>query len=75
MRTHNVTFEVAHKHENINELVKYPENYVESHGKPFNANKYWSEILEPNFNSSLIDKVPIVIYLKEIIGFNWKLKE
>lgn len=71
LRTHATTFEVAHRHGSVTEAYRYPANYVDSHGKPFNANKYWTEILEPNFANAGIDTVPIVSYLKEIIGFNW----
>ncbi|MGN8072648.1 ATP-dependent nuclease [Mucilaginibacter sp. 22184] len=71
LRVHATTFEVAHVHESINLILKYPNNYSQNHGKPFNANKYWLEVLEPNFNDTNIDSVPIVFYLKEIIQFSW----
>ena len=71
LRIHDTTFEVAHAHESVNILFKYPDSYLVSNGKPFNANKYWSEILEPNFTSEFIDTAPIISHLKEIIKFSW----
>lgn len=71
LRIHDSTFEIAHKHESISDLVKLPNDYPERNGKPFNANKYWREILEPNFNDDVINSVPIVCHLKEIISFEW----
>jgi putative ATP-dependent endonuclease of OLD family len=71
LRTHTTTFEVAHKDKDIHDLMKYPDSYVESHGKPFNANKYWREVIEPNFDKDFVDTAPIVAYIKEIIGFRW----
>jgi len=71
LRIHDTTFEVAHKQEKIPALLRYPDSYLENHGKPFNANKYWSEILSPNFEDNLIDTVPIISHLKEIIKFGW----
>jgi putative ATP-dependent endonuclease of OLD family len=71
LRTHTTTFEVAHKDANVEVLLRYPE-YIESNGKPFNANKYWLEVLEPNFNHAAITTVPIMAHIKEIIGFVWE---
>lgn len=71
LRIHDTTFEVAHAHESVHISLKYPADYVQSHGKPFNANKYWREILEPNFTSEFINTTPIISHLKEIIGFSW----
>ncbi len=71
LRIHNTTFEVAHAHENVNTILKYPNTYLASHGKPFNANKYWLEILEPNFNKDFIDTAPIISHIKAIINFTW----
>jgi putative ATP-dependent endonuclease of OLD family len=70
-RVHDTTFEVAHAQESVNTIVRYPNDYVASHGKPFNANKYWREVLEPNFANKEIDTAPIVSYIKEIISFSW----
>lgn len=71
LRVHHTTFEIAHKHISVDKTVKYPENYIESHGKPFNANRYWREILEPNFNTEKIATVPVVSHLNEILEFVW----
>lgn len=72
MRTHVTTFEVAHQVEAVNVVVKYPLDYPRGNGKPYNANKYWSEVLEPNFESEFIDTAPIISHLKEIIAFRWE---
>lgn len=71
LRIHDTTFEVAHSHESVNSLFKYPASYIGSHGKPFNANKYWLEVLEPNFTKESIDTTPIISHIKEIILFTW----
>ena len=71
LRVHVTTFEVAHQHESVHELMKYPTTYNISDGKPFNANKYWLEVLEPNLAHENINTVPIVSHLKEIIEFVW----
>ncbi|SEN41840.1 ATP-dependent nuclease [Niastella yeongjuensis] len=71
LRVHDTTFEVAHAHEGVNTTVRYPDNFVPSHGKPFNANRYWREVLEPNFANKEIDTAPIVSFIKEIISFSW----
>jgi putative ATP-dependent endonuclease of OLD family len=73
LRVHVTTFEVAHASEKVHSSLQYPtEKYFESHGKPFNANKYWCEILEPNFESEHISSVPIISYLREIVTFSWE---
>jgi|GEM_PF-813886 len=72
LRVHDTTFEVAHDHVDVNEKVKYSTGAsTETNGKPYNANRYWDEILEPNFDTQYIDSVPIVKYLKAIIDFKW----
>ena len=71
LRIHDTTFEVAHQHSSVNNLVKYPGTYSSSDGKPYNANKYWREILEPNFTSLVIDTAPIISHLKEILSYVW----
>lgn len=73
LKVHVTTFEVAHRSDEVNELVKYPVDYKESNGKPFNANKYWIEVLEPNFHEGFIDTAPIIGHLKKILGFKWDL--
>lgn len=71
LRTHDTTFEVAHQQELVHESVRYSDAFVETHGKPFNANRYWLEILEPNFESDKINTAPIVAYIKEVLDFRW----
>lgn len=71
LRTHEVTFEVAHAGEGVHFKVRYPD-YPIAHGKPFNANKYWLEVLEPNFNEPYVDTAPLVAHLKEILDFGWE---
>ncbi len=71
LRTHDTTFEVAHYHTSVHKDCRYPDTYASSNGKPFNANKYWNEILNPKFDEAFIDTVPIVVYVKEIIDFKW----
>lgn len=71
LRVHDTTFEVAHQTATVNDLVKYPNTYNVNHGKPFNANKYWTETLEPNFEAQIIDTAPIVKYVKDILAFVW----
>jgi predicted ATP-dependent endonuclease of OLD family len=69
-RTHSTTFEAAHKDKDVSVQLRYPD-YQESHGKPFNANKYWLEVLEPHFDHEDINTVPIMLYIKEIVEFSW----
>jgi putative ATP-dependent endonuclease of the OLD family len=71
LRVHDSTFEVAHANEAVHAEVRYPNSFNENHGKPYNANRYWLEILVPNFDKDFIDSAPIVAYLKEIISFTW----
>lgn len=61
------TFEPAHKDENILEKYRY-KDYLVSDGKPYNANLYWKEVLQPNLTCNEIDNVPIIKYLKNIIS-------
>lgn len=71
LRVHNTTFEVAHLMNDVHIDLRYPNNLNESHGKPYNANRYWLDILAPNFESEHINSVPIIAYLKEILSFKW----
>ncbi|QEC41560.1 ATP-dependent nuclease [Pseudobacter ginsenosidimutans] len=71
LRVHDTTFEVAHSKEEIHSELRYPNNLLESHGKPYNANRYWLDILSPNFDSEHINSVPIIAYLKEILSYKW----
>lgn len=67
MKVHKTTFEPAHQNEVVPVDLRLPTNYYESDGKPFNANRYWKEILSINLENENIDKVPIVKAVKEII--------
>jgi len=67
LRVHTTTFEPAHQDDSIPPELKLPDNYLVSNGKPFNANKYWKEVLSLNLAHSQIDTVPIIKYLKEIV--------
>lgn len=71
LRIHETTFEVAHAREFVADQFRYPNNYNDAHGKPFNANRYWREIIEPNFDHVDIGTTPIVAHVKEIVGFDW----
>jgi putative ATP-dependent endonuclease of OLD family len=71
LRVHVTTFEVAHQEASMHTAMQFPKTYNESHGKPFNANQYWLNILEPNFDTTEIDSVPIVKHIKEIIYYRW----
>src|SRR5690606_3190813 len=64
------TFEPAHQDISIPDTLKYKQDYLVTDGKPYNANLYWKDILQPNLNSTEIDSVPIVQYLKNIIAHN-----
>jgi putative ATP-dependent endonuclease of the OLD family len=66
LRVHNTTFEPAHQHSTVETTLRLPQ-YNGSHGKPYFANKYWKEILSTNLDHPLIDTVPIIKYLKEIM--------
>ena len=65
-RTHDTTFEPAHQHSSIPERLRFVEKT--NYGKPYNANLYWKEIIKPNITDQEIDKLPIIKYIKEIIG-------
>lgn len=68
LRVHSTTFEPAHTDSSIPEKLRFKEaEYSSSDGKPFNANKYWREVLQPNLNDSNIQAVPIIKYISEII--------
>lgn len=71
LKIHHDTFEPAHQHTSVHSDLKYPTSYLPSQGKPYNANRYWNEVLDPNFEHESIDTVPIVIHMKEIINFTW----
>src|SRR5690606_4252995 len=67
LQCHKETFEPAHKAEDIPKELRYPNNFNDSDGKPFNANLYWKDILYPNIKSKEINKVPIIKYIDNII--------
>ena len=64
------TFEPYHQKESINENLKYSNNYLATDGKPYNANLYWKEVLQPNLGNDEINNVPIVQFLKNIVNHN-----
>ena len=64
------TFEAYHQQDSINENLKYSNSYLATDGKPYNANLYWKEVLQPNLGTEEINNVPIVQFLKNIISHN-----
>jgi predicted ATP-dependent endonuclease of OLD family len=66
-RCHNDTFEPAHRATQIPEHLRMPES--SSNGKPFDANKYWKEILQPNLLSDAIANIPIISIMREITNY------
>lgn len=64
------TFEPYHQQDSINENLKYSNSYLATDGKPYNANLYWKEVLQPNLGTEEINNVPIVQFLKNIISHN-----
>lgn len=60
------TFEPAHQDINIPDNLKYSKKYLDSDGKPYNANLYWKEVLQPNLATEEINQVPIIEYLQKI---------
>lgn len=65
---HIPTFEPAHQSDVIPAELKYPNDLNKSDGKPYNANLYWKDVLQPQLNHGSIDKVPIIKFLKRIIN-------
>jgi len=65
---HETTFEPAHKNESIPEELRYSVDFIESDGKPFNANLFWKNTLQPNLGHTDILKVPIVNFINNIIN-------
>lgn len=66
MRCHDETFEPAHRATSIPEHLRMPD--TTGQGKPFDANKYWKEVLLLNLNDSDIGTVPIIAFMREITG-------
>jgi len=60
------TFEPFHQNDNILQHLRYKEAYTKANGKPYNANLYWKEILQPNLNTKEISQVPIIKFLENI---------
>ncbi|AZA84427.1 ATP-dependent endonuclease [Chryseobacterium lactis] len=61
------TFEPFHQNEDILQNLRYKE-YTKTNGKPFNANLYWKEVLQPNLNIKEINEVPIIKFLGNILS-------
>ncbi len=59
------TFEPFHQNENIQQNLRYKE-YPKADGKPYNANLYWKEVLQPNLGTKEINQVPIIKFLENI---------
>lgn len=70
LRCHNETFEPAHRASSIPDKLRMPDST--SYGKPFDANKYWKDILQPNLQLDEISKVPIISFMREITGYKEK---
>ncbi len=64
LRCHDTTFEPAHRADTIPEKLRMPDS--SSSGKPFDANKYWKDILHPNLKEESIAQVPIIAILRSI---------
>lgn len=64
LRCHDTTFEPAHRAHDIPEKLRMPAS--SSKGKPFDANKYWKDILQPNLQLDEISNVPIISIMREI---------
>ncbi|NIJ44450.1 putative ATP-dependent endonuclease of OLD family [Wenyingzhuangia heitensis] len=67
LNIHYTTFEPAHQDVSISDDLKLPDTYLESDGKPYNANRYWKEVLSVNLDNPNIDSVPIIRFMKEIV--------
>ncbi|MBF4470938.1 ATP-dependent nuclease [Flavobacterium sp. HJJ] len=64
------TFEPSHQQETINDYLRYSNDYLVTDGKPYNANLYWKDVLQPNLGTEEINNVPIVKFLKNIVNHN-----
>lgn len=64
---HEITFEPAHKCASIPAELKYSEDFIDSDGKPFNANLFWKNTLQPNLAHKDILKVPIINFIKNVV--------
>lgn len=61
------TFEPSHQNETICKKLRYSSDYILADGKPFNANLYWKNILQPNLGTDEIGQVPIIKFLENIV--------
>jgi putative ATP-dependent endonuclease of the OLD family len=64
LRYHSPTFEPAHQNCGIVDYLKMPKG--SGLGKPFDANKYWKDTLQPHLNDPKIFDVPIISAMKAI---------
>lgn len=64
-RTHEVTFEPAHRSDSVPESLRMPDG--SSHGKPYDANLYWRSILLPALSDPELSRVPIIGFIREIL--------
>lgn len=62
------TFEPFHKDVAVLEKLRYSLEYLDSDGKPYNANLYWKNILQPNLETEEIIDVPIIRFIKNIVN-------
>lgn len=67
LRVHTTTFEPAHQADTIHQNLRFIE-LAPNEGKPYNANLYWKNILEPNRDHPEFNNIPIISYLKDIIS-------
>lgn len=73
MHIHSDNFEDAHKQETINEGFRYQfelDNKKNTADKPYKANMYWKEIIKPNIESKKVQNLPIIKYIRTILGEN-----
>ncbi|MFC1626360.1 ATP-dependent endonuclease [Pseudomonadota bacterium] len=63
-RCHKTTFEPAHQDMVVPSHLRMPA--PSSNGKPYDANKYWKDVLHPNMSDPQIDAVPIVSAMRAI---------
>ena len=69
---HVPTLEPAHEAATIPASLRFSTAHpIDADGKPFNANKYWLDILEPHYSDDDISEVPIIKAAKDILSFNW----
>jgi putative ATP-dependent endonuclease of the OLD family len=64
LRCHITTFEPAHRDVGIPDYLRMPDGTGQ--GKPFDANKYWKDILYPHLSNPQIGVVPIISTMRTI---------